>query len=423
MISADAATQLAVFAVEALFVFGVLVGLFHIRHSFGWAPLYISLGTLQPLQTLFSTSVYVELGSGISVSPGSTVLFSATLFVILLIYIRDDAVEARKVVYGVALANTAVSLLVILAALHLDDSTARHLAPMSLETIQRNPRVMIAGTITLVLDVLLLIVAYEATFRLFRSSLFLRIYTATAMVLIVDTVVFTTGAFLGVRPVGLILIAALIGKLVTALIYTALSVVYLNLSKRPEDGGPAPAELRDAFHLLSYKQRFELVSEHAQRDGLTGVFNRGFFDESLSLEVLRAHRLQQTVSLLLIDLDDFKDINDRCGHPEGDKVLKCYACQMTNRLRATDIACRYGGDEFAIILPNTPLDEARKVGRSIKDRCREECNVPDGKPRVSASATIGVSAFPDDGGSVEELVQAADKRLYDGKRAGGDCVV
>ena len=153
-------------------------------------------------------------------------------------------------------------------------------------------------------------------------------------------------------------------------------------------------------------------------DFLTGLYNHRYFQDRLEAEFNRAHRHQHALSLLLLDLDRFKEINDQYGHAVGDKVLKEACRRLRYHLRVSDIAARYGGDEFAIILPETDLEGARNVAEKMQSGiCREP--VAAGDLIIPLSLSIGGAAFPADGiVSREELFHAADQAMYRVKQRG-----
>lgn len=154
------------------------------------------------------------------------------------------------------------------------------------------------------------------------------------------------------------------------------------------------------------------------RDSLTGLFNRHFMQISLEREMIRAHRRKQIMSVLMLDVDHFKTFNDTHGHGAGDEVLKAFAQVFMNNIRAEDIACRYGGEEFTIILPDTSVkgacDRADSIVSTISDlKVRFGPQTFDG-----FGVSIGVAFYPGDGDTFEELLQHADSALYDAKHNG-----
>jgi two-component system cell cycle response regulator len=153
------------------------------------------------------------------------------------------------------------------------------------------------------------------------------------------------------------------------------------------------------------------IASEAVSDGLTGLYNRRYFEDALVREVERARRYGVQSALLLVDLDEFKAINDTRGHQEGDRVLQEVADVVRRHLRATDIACRIGGDEFAVILCDTPHDEALAVAERIR---------ADVEHAFARAVTIsaGLASVPRDAASPDELVAGADRALYAAKRAG-----
>jgi diguanylate cyclase (GGDEF)-like protein len=167
---------------------------------------------------------------------------------------------------------------------------------------------------------------------------------------------------------------------------------------------------------------FRRVASQASTDGLTGLANRRMLDEELALEWRRADRIGEPLAFVLLDLDDFKRVNDRHGHQAGDAVLRAVGDVLTSRVRQADLAGRYGGEEFALILPGTDLLGAQKLAERVRVALAAmRLDDPGGKT-LTATASFGVVAkgeLP----TAEKLVAAADAALYEAKRAGKNRVV
>jgi diguanylate cyclase (GGDEF)-like protein len=175
----------------------------------------------------------------------------------------------------------------------------------------------------------------------------------------------------------------------------------------------------EAAMALENARLYEEAQALAHRDPLTGFYNHRYLHERLSQEVLRAQRSRRSMSLLMLDLDNFKLVNDTFGHLFGDRVLVRVAERIRACLRVPDVAARYGGDEFAIILPDTDGDAARVVAERIVEVFRQEpLTAEDGGP-LRVGVSIGVAAHPGDGRTPRQLIAAADERLYRTKRSGG----
>jgi len=173
---------------------------------------------------------------------------------------------------------------------------------------------------------------------------------------------------------------------------------------------------------LSNLRLHETLRSQSIRDPLTGLFNRRFMEESLELELRRAARNQRPLGMIMIDLDHFKYFNDNFGHEAGDLLLKELGLLLRGNIRGEDIACRYGGEEFTLILPEGSRDVTRQRAEFFKEAIQRLDVHYRGIPLGRITASMGVAVFPDHGRSAQALVEAADKALYRSKNAGRDRV-
>lgn len=416
--------QIGLLALEALLVATLLLFLYQLRARLGLTPLYVAVGTFQYLQTVLALSLYVEVLPGIMISPGSAVLFTSTLFVILVVYLQEDAARTRGLIYGLVAANLTLSLLSPLFGKHLDSQLARNLLNLPRELFELDAWLLVLGSATLLLDAVLVIISYEVASRLLPRSTFLRVFSAMALVLVIDSLIFVTGSFYGQPEYRMILTSSIVGKLISALLFTAVISLYGRFVSRRFSRGGGESRSRGVFQILSFRQRYERMRARVARDSLTGLFNRGFFDEVLPLELARSDRSGLPTSLILADLDHFKHVNDRYGHLEGDRVLRAFADALVDSLRSADVACRYGGEEFAVILPHAAGPAARQLADRIRQRLAwtvREAIPPMAGGKVTV--TVGVATFPKEAATAEQLIGLADQRLYEGKSAGRDRVV
>jgi diguanylate cyclase (GGDEF)-like protein len=165
---------------------------------------------------------------------------------------------------------------------------------------------------------------------------------------------------------------------------------------------------------ISHAQLYEQLQEQAVRDGLTGLYNRRYFDQILPREIERARRFGHVLSLVMVDLDHLKRINDQLGHQAGDAAIREVGQVLATKPRRTDIAARYGGEEFAVILVETPLAGARAAAEAWRREIHQRL-IAEGR---QLSASIGLASYPQHATTAEELIKAADQALYRAKRDG-----
>ena len=162
----------------------------------------------------------------------------------------------------------------------------------------------------------------------------------------------------------------------------------------------------------------EKLRELSVRDPLTGLFNRRYMEETFEREIQRALRKQLPLSVIMTDIDGFKAINDNVGHVLGDIALVRVAAFLAKSIRASDVACRYGGDEFCLILPDCSPEEGIRRANALRTEVEKLKFDPKEMGIEQITMSFGVAAFPDDGLTREALLTAADSALYSAKRAG-----
>jgi diguanylate cyclase (GGDEF)-like protein len=167
------------------------------------------------------------------------------------------------------------------------------------------------------------------------------------------------------------------------------------------------------------KRAKEVYEELSITDGLTNIFNHRYLQEILPREIHRASRYSRSLCLIMIDIDDFKIYNDRNGHIAGDNLLRQLAQLLVKSIRKVDSVFRYGGEEFAILLPETGKESASLVARRLRAKVEQRSfQNADVLPKGRLTISLGVAAYPDDARSVKELVVKADQALYQAKHLG-----
>ncbi len=320
------------------------------------------------------------------------------------------------------LATAAVGLLV---AQHFDSPLLYNPHELTAALFLQQPRILVVGTLALFADTILIVLVYELVAHYVTASLFLRIALSLVAVLVFDTVLFATGSFVESPAYRSILLSDMLGKVVAELVYAALLAVYLRYFDVADDAPPgARPALGNLFQVLTYREKYEVLQARALRDPLTGIYNRGFFDETLAALAARSIRAGTPLTLLMLDIDHCKQLNDTYGHRAGDQALQAVASVLAASTRAADVVCRYGGEEFAVLLPDTDLPEGARLAERIAGELTARLRAQGARwSERPVTATIGLACMPAEAATGEDLVQLADRRLYAGKAHGRNCVV
>ncbi len=162
----------------------------------------------------------------------------------------------------------------------------------------------------------------------------------------------------------------------------------------------------------------ERLQEMSVRDPLTGLYNRRYMQETLEREIKRAHRDSKPIGIIMLDVDHFKSVNDTHGHNAGDLVLKTLARFLGNNLRGEDVACRYGGEEFILIMPGLSLKDSEAKAERMRHEIESTLQVQYLDNPISITVSIGVAAFPEHGGHADPLISIVDAAMYEAKKRG-----
>lgn len=404
-------------ACDALIYFVVLAALFRGRKRFGIGLFFCALGVMHFIETYLASIFYVSLPFGIATSPGSAVLFTGKVLMLLLVYIREDAAVVRQPIYGLLIGNFLMVGLGFVMRQH--DLVA--LAPgrsTDFGFLDEMGALMVWGTTLLYLDCILIILIYERVRTWFGGNVFLRIGLSGAAVLSFDQVGFWAGLHVLTGAPVSVLAGGWIAKMGAIAFYTPLLAAYLAWFERSGSDRQSARRLSDIFDSLTYRERYEDLLARSGRDALTGALDRGRLESEGRRTVDDAAIAGRPVSLLLIDIDHFKEFNDRFGHAAGDTLLKRIADDIKSTVRATDLVFRYGGEEFVVICDALPSGPALALG----DRIRRQIAAGTGNgPRVTAS--VGLATCAEDAADYASLFMAADRRLYQAKAAGRNRVV
>ena len=410
-------TNVLLFLCEGVVYVAVMITLLHLRHVLGIGVFMVALGVLHFIETYLAAVFYVQLPFGV-ISPGSAVLFAGKLMMILLLYVKEDAAVVRQPIYGLLAGNFLTVALSLLLQMHQTISVVPE-RTADLAFIDEMGWLMLWGTLLLYLDALIIILLYERIGRWMRGFLTLRFLVCGIVVLTFDQ----AGFYLALNALNgapaEVFWGGWIAKMGSAVVYAVLLGAYLHFSSHsPRKSGHQP--IGDIFNTLTFRERYEDLLSKSGRDMLTGVFDRSRFELESPKFIGAAMAAGHAVSVMMIDADHFKSINDRFGHLEGDEALKAIANAIQSGLRQSDHLYRYGGEEFVVLCEG--LDQNNALMRAEDLRVRVMSNVMTAD-HSAVTVSIGIASMPKDGTTSRDLLARAAEHLYEAKRRGRNCVV
>jgi diguanylate cyclase (GGDEF)-like protein len=369
------------------------------------------------LETYLASIFYVSLPFGVITSPGSTVLFTGKLMMLLLLYMREDAQVVRQPIYGLLFGNVLVFAMALLMRHHgLLSLTAGRAADFGF--LDEMGSLMVWGTAVLFFDCLLIIIVYEQSRRWLGGHVYLRVAMAGALVLSFDQIAFFMGLHILTGAGMNVLIGGWVAKMAAVALYSVLVGLYLRYCEASRVKTAAP-KLSDVFETLTYRERYEDLLARTGRDALTGALDRGFLESRGRQAVEQAAAEDAEISLLLIDIDHFKQFNDKFGHAAGDVALKRICRNIVAAIRTNDMLFRFGGEEFVVIAEGLSAEQALALGERIRRRIAAD--IDGNTSRVTVS--VGVASRAHDVPHYDAMFAVADRRLYQAKNAGRNCTI
>ncbi|WP_378174652.1 histidine kinase dimerization/phospho-acceptor domain-containing protein [Aquimarina sp. SS2-1] len=248
--------QISIFLLQGFVVSFLVLVLFHFRKVTGNGLLFTALGMFQFIQVFTATTMYFEIFDGITVSPGSSVLFSVTLFTVLIFYIKEDALLTRRLIYALVTANLMIVILLLLFGINLQDSSMHQVSfTMLSDFFNTNVFLLVYGTLLLFVDSILVIFIFEYISKHIKS-LFFRVFLTMLLVLVFDAVLFSVIGFWNSDSIMNFLISGLVSKITMSFYYGILFTIYLKYVQK-EASENMYSSFKDVYHSLTYRQKFE----------------------------------------------------------------------------------------------------------------------------------------------------------------------
>jgi diguanylate cyclase (GGDEF)-like protein len=409
------ARELLLLLAELSLYFGVLVTLLSLRKRLGIGLFVTALGAMHFLETYLAASLYIRMPGGLTISPGSSILFSGKLVLILLVYIKDGAFIARQPIYGLLVGNLLTVALLWLVRMHDVPPSAAGRA--DIRFLDQMGWLMVWGTALLYVDAIAIILLYERLGGWLRNRLALRLFVSLAAILSFDQLGFFAGLQLMVGVPAEGLLGGWIAKLGAAACYACLAASFLWFWEAGRRSRHMGSQLKDVFEILTYRERYHALLAQSGRDALTGALNRSRLETQGRQAVDLALASGQAASVLAIDMDRLKDLNDRYGHEAGDAALRAMVDALRLRLRPSDYLFRFGCDSFLICSTGPEARYARQLAETVAATMAGVSVSGHGRT-TSLSASVGLAVGPEDGATFKALFERADLNLYAAKREG-----
>ncbi len=405
----------AFFSLEFCLVSALLLGAYRLKARLGMSAVVAVVASMQLFQAVLASSYFWTVGGGLRVNPGSAILFAGNLAVLLYAFARDGIIQARTVLYAVIIGNLVPAALGAVVGWHAATVAPVALMELPSSLLGRGLAASVIGIIVMYFDQLIAILALSWLRRKFAGvPLAIHLSAALVLALSFDTAAFVSALFYGAPNYSQILVSGLVSKGVGGLVYGLVWGIYLQNHSAFEDNSS-----RQLLDILFFQEDLSALREAATTDAMTGLLNRRAYELVVG-QLLQMHSgaSAEGFALVLCDADRFKQVNDTLGHAEGDRVLKDIAASVRAAVREEDYAFRLGGDEFLVVLPRSGLAEARDVAsRMSRFRFAHD------RLEHPVTLTIGIAAYPDDGITRDDLFEAADRRLYQGKTQGRNRII
>jgi len=403
-------TQLSIIGLESALIAVVLLGAHALRRWFGLAMLLMLVGSFQFLQSTLALAIYVEIAPGVIVSPGSAVLFSANLFAVLLVYVRDGTETARGVIYGIVGANVLLTLMVAGFGWQINDPDTKFFVDIPVEIFTLNIRLFMVGTLAVFLDALLVVVTWETLSRVLRRPIALRVFATLSLVLAFDTIFFATGGFVEKPEYVAVLVSGLLGKSIAAFCFSVVLAIWLAIAG-PDDAWQSDQDIGvvDLFAILTIGRQSTLPS-HVIRDAETGLYNGPFLDEALSREVARASFYGGNCSLVVVEPVAMTEYLKEHGAETRTRLLMALVATIEEASLIGAVRARVAPKRFAVILPDRGEVFAKETATALQNGFVRACHAAEPEIPV-ASLRFATLTFPGPGESTEEILEAVQAQI------------
>lgn len=408
--------NLALFLTEAVVYFSVMTAFLHYRHILGIGVFLTALGVMHFLETYLAAVFYVQLPFGVA-SPGSSILFAGKLMMILMLYMREDAAVVRQPIYGLFLGNIVTVVMAQIIRFH---QTVAIVPGQTVSTgfLDEMGILMVWGTSLLYIDAIAIILFYEKLGRYLQRHIVLRFAICGVVILSFDQAGFYGALRLLFNAPLDVFYDGWKAKMAAVGIYSLLFATYLWLTSA-KGRFLTRRSVADVFNDLTFRERYEELLSRSGRDMLTGVSDRARMELDAPSVVVECLEKKRPVSVLIVDIDHFKTVNDTFGHLKGDDILREFAAVLKRAVQPLGHLYRFGGEEFVVLLPAMTHETALAFSNNLRAAILTDLQRPDGSP---LTVSIGVATAFEDGQLFRALLSEADARLYAAKNNGRDQV-